>query len=64
MFKLTYDQTKKSAVWIGEHTCKLTRIGAIGGKITYSFTPTRIGITQVISCACGEELDLTDYDSW
>lgn len=38
--------------------------GAIGGELTFQFTPTSIGsIIKVIHCT-GEQLDLTDYDSW
>ncbi len=37
--------------------------GAIGGEVTYRFTPTSIG-TAVHVEACGHELDLTDYESW
>jgi hypothetical protein len=39
--------------------------GAIGGEITYSFTPTALGVVVKIKHAVtGNELDLTDYDSW
>jgi len=37
--------------------------GAIGGDITYSFTPTSIGTVVKVE-SCGHELDLTDYESW
>lgn len=37
--------------------------GAIGGGITYSFSPTSIGMVTKVS-AFGQELDLTDYGSW
>lgn len=37
--------------------------GTIGGGLTYSFTPTSIGVIE--SVTYGEyKLDLTDYDSW
>lgn len=39
-------------------------VGAIGGVRTFRFTPTSIGTTIVVSCACGAEVDLTDYGSW
>lgn len=39
--------------------------GIIGGNITYSFTPTGLGvITKITHKLTGEVLDLTDYDSW
>lgn len=37
--------------------------GAIGGDLTYSFTPTSIGTIIKVE-SCGHELDLTDYESW
>lgn len=37
--------------------------GAIGGDVTYEFTPNSIGITEKVR-AYDKELDLTDYESW
>lgn len=38
---------------------------AIGGALTYKFTPTNIGtITQVVCGVCKNYIDLTDYDNW
>lgn len=37
--------------------------GAIGGELTYIFTPTSIGtIVKVVHGVTKAELDLTDYD--
>ncbi len=39
--------------------------GAIGGGLTYSFTPTGLGEILVVTEALSKmELNLTDYDSW
>lgn len=39
--------------------------GAIGGQFTFSFTHTSLGdVTKVKDAVTGEELDLSDYDSW
>lgn len=39
--------------------------GAIGGSLTYHFTPTSLGVVKKITDSkTGKELDLTDYDSW
>jgi hypothetical protein len=38
--------------------------GAIGGRWTYSFTPTGLGTVIKIRCGCGAECDLTNYDDW
>lgn len=36
-----------------------------GGKITYSFTPTGLGVVTTIKCnACGKQEDVTDIDFW
>lgn len=37
---------------------------AIGGALTYQFTPTSLGVAVSVKCACGEKADVTDYDSW
>ena len=38
--------------------------GAIGGAITYKFTPTGIGMATSVSCHCGGSVNITDYDQW
>ncbi len=39
--------------------------GAIGGGLTYQFTPTGLGtVLKVTEALTGETLDVTDYDSW
>lgn len=38
--------------------------GAIGGRLTFSFTPTSVGLIIRVECACGEKIDCTDYSCW
>jgi hypothetical protein len=39
--------------------------GACGGELTYSFTPTSLGLsTKVTHSVTKAEIDLTDYASW
>ena len=38
--------------------------GAAGGSTSYEFTPTGIGVAIFAKCTCGEEINLTDYESW
>lgn len=39
--------------------------GAIGGELTFSFSPNSIGeVAKVKHSGTEAELDLTDYDSW
>ena len=45
--------------------CERKHPTAIGGNITYHFTDTSIGTAVSISChCCGEEENITDYNSW
>ena len=37
---------------------------AIGGGMTYSFTPTSIGTVVKVTYYNGQEINVTDYDSW
>lgn len=39
--------------------------GATGGIVTYSFTPTSLGVVvKVRHAITGNILDVTDYDNW
>jgi len=39
--------------------------GAIGGSLTYSFTPTALGVViKVTHGYTNETLDVTDYENW
>ena len=39
--------------------------GAIGGGLTYEFTPTSLGlVTKVKYGLSEEEIDLSDYENW
>lgn len=55
--------------WIKEHDkeCPLLLsgdVGAIGGRITYTFTPTSLGMACGVQCACGAEHACTDVSDW
>lgn len=72
-FYLSEDEIIKLHEWSSNHECQFTYdpekhqfppTGAIGGGRTYSFTPTGLGVVAKVKCACGEEEDLTDYESW
>lgn len=65
MFGMTESESKKLHEWSVEHdkTCPLKyNQGAIGGRTTYCFTPTSLGTVVKVKCACGEEIDISDYD--
>ena len=38
--------------------------GAIGGGLTYEFSPTSLGLVTKVRYHGGYELDLTDYEDW
>ena len=63
-FQLDKNQIKKLEKEYTEHKCTVNNTGAIGGKITFSFTPTDLGTVVKVKCACGFEVDLTDYEDW
>ncbi len=65
-FELDVNQERSARLFRKEHheKHKDENQGAIGGAITYSFTPTAIGTIIKISCYCGESEDLTSYDNW
>ena len=64
-FDLLGGELKKYHRWKAKHdkTCP-DKGAAIGGRITFSFTPTGIGTVVVVKCACGEEKNVTDFDRW
>jgi len=48
-----------------KHECDLPEYsGAIGGGLTYQFTPTSFVCVIIVKCGCGEEIDLSGYESW
>lgn len=63
-FYTSNNQEEEIINWTKEHKCSVTYTGATGGGITYSFTPTGIGIITIVTCACGSKIDVTEYDGW
>lgn len=64
IFSLGDQDISRVNEWKAAHDCGLSYQGAIGGKYTYCFSPTNLGIVVKVRCACGSEIDVTDYDSW
>jgi len=63
-YTITEKQQQRLEQWQAQHTSKQFT-GAIGGRYTFSFTPTNKGtITKVKEIVSGEECDLTDYEAW
>lgn len=77
-FKVYPDQILKLDKWLEElHAERVAKApkdplglddlycGAIGGELTYSFTPTSLGcILKVTDELTNKTIDLTDYDVW
>ena len=62
MFTITPEQIVKIQEW---DKCKGKYHGAIGGHLTYCFTPTGLGIIVQVQCGrCKEKLDISEYDHW
>lgn len=59
---LTPAQEEKLKQW--EDTVCLDYAGTIGGEFTWCFTWTSLGLITKVKHASGEQLDLTDYDTW
>jgi hypothetical protein len=71
-FGLYKEQREAIGKWIKEHDAakhipsgRTHRYsGAIGGAYTYHFTSTSLGVVVTVHCACGEAIDVSDYDQW
>ena len=73
MFTLTKEEYEKLDKWSKLQDAIVAKkqnsaepyYGAVGGAITYSFTPTSLGvITKVKHAVTKDVLDLTDYENW
>lgn len=68
-FEITDSEALKLKALMAAHDteCKFAdpmKRGAIGGRLTYCFTPTSLGTIASVKCACGEEITLTDFSEW
>lgn len=66
-FTLDASDMRRLNEWLAEHdkTCvhaNPLRQGAAGGRLTYEFAPTSLGMVTKVECACGGACDLTDWD--
>lgn len=62
-FELTEEQEKKYNEWKSTH--KKVDGGAIGGRYSFIFSPTGVGVfVRVEDAATGKYLDLNDYDAF
>lgn len=69
IFYLDDKESEELDEWYKKHNKKCPHrkgegLGAIGGRFTYSFTPTGLGDCKSIKCACGEEVHVTNTEDW
>lgn len=67
-FELDKEQMEKFKKWLKRHdkNCiykNSKKQVAIGGRLTYHFTPTGLGVISQVHCVCGKKVDLTP-DNW
>lgn len=66
-FEIHPDEHQLFVKWDEEHkpVCPLKgNVGAIGGRLTFRFTPTGLGPITSVKCACGEKITLTNFEDW
>jgi len=64
-FKLNEKEFELAKAFEEKHRHSDVYKGAIGGHISYEFTPTSIGDAVIMECSvCGVRENITDYDSW
>lgn len=70
-FELTENQNNLYKTWAEKHTpnCRyydsnldIRNIGLGGTPDTFCFNPSVFGDIVIIKCACGEEIDVTEWD--
>lgn len=66
MFRLTPLQIKSLNDWIeSQEKVHEGSVGAIGGRYSYSFTPTNLGVVSVVTDNFTKtSIDLTGYNEW
>jgi len=69
IFEMSGGELYEANKWIREHNKVCTiyngdSYSTIGGQITYTFTPTSLGMACGIMCACGKQHECTDVSDW
>ena len=63
-FKLTEEQKIKLDEWKSQQVEK-DKVGTIGDRYTYSFTPTSLGLIAFVKDnVTNSEINLTDFSNW
>lgn len=63
IFGITAKELDTIEKWKKKHERKC-KVGptTIGGRYTYCFKPTSVGVIGIVKCVCGKEKDFTNYD--
>lgn len=65
IFEIPKHQEQKVHNWIINHKCKKkNKPTAIGGRYSFVFTPTGIGIFSKVQCICGKEYIIEDGENF
>jgi hypothetical protein len=73
-FFVDKEELARFDAWIAVHdkicpyyddgTSPESKSGAIGGRISWKFTPNSLAVVVQVQCACGGAENLTDYSHW
>ncbi|KND50077.1 MAG: hypothetical protein AB203_03755 [Parcubacteria bacterium C7867-008] len=66
-FSLTEVEQATCKEWMKTHDteCRIRDTDtAIGGRWSFNFSKTTLGNVCKVSCACGQEKNVTDYGCW
>lgn len=65
MFQVSKEQDKQISEWMHKKRKDGKPEGAIGGRFTFNFTPTSLGVVITVKDNILKDfIDVTDYDSW
>lgn len=69
IFNIEKAQCQKAYDWAidhikNKHNGKHPYSGAIGGSFGWKIIPTGLGEIVIYFCICGEETNVTDFESW
>ena len=64
-FELNKNQVKMYEEWFSKHKEECScDVGAIGGRLSFRFTPVSLGMIVSAECLCGKGIDLTESLNW
>lgn len=58
-FEILPNELKELQNWESNHKCK-AKPTAIGGRFTYMFIPTSLGVLSYCKCVCGKQYTINN----